>query len=122
MAKIADQVKSKMGTEEEPFEGEVPMQEVEKAIFDQISDNSGPKRKWVFDGYTHKTEEEFLGFLENFGCPEFAVFLTASEKTIKDRWCKKNEAEEVPEDVVEGMKADSATSAARREDLIQYFE
>lgn len=122
MAKIADQVKSKMGTEEEPFEGEVPIQEVEKAIFAQITDNTGDKKKFVFDGYTHKTEEEFLGFIENFGCPDFAIFLTAAEKTIKERWCKKNEAEEVPEDAMENIKADSATNGARRDDLIQYFE
>lgn len=36
MGKIADQVKGTLGTEEEPFEGEVPIASVEKAVVDMI--------------------------------------------------------------------------------------
>jgi len=32
MKAISDQVKSKMGTEEEPFEGEVPLSKIEEEI------------------------------------------------------------------------------------------
>ena len=34
MKLISEKVKSKLGTEEEPFEGEVPVKEVEKEIKD----------------------------------------------------------------------------------------
>jgi dephospho-CoA kinase len=36
MGKIAEQVKATMGTEEEPFEGEVPIGDVEKAVVSTI--------------------------------------------------------------------------------------
>lgn len=38
MNKISEQVKAKLGTEEEPFEGDVPMPEVEKQICQTISE------------------------------------------------------------------------------------
>jgi len=42
---IADQVKARLGSEEEPFEGEVPLAEIEKDICKQIMDgkNSTPR-------------------------------------------------------------------------------
>ena len=36
MGKIAEQVKSTLGSEEEPFEGEVPIASIEKAVVDLI--------------------------------------------------------------------------------------
>jgi len=124
MGKITDACKAKMGTEEEPFEGEVPMAEVEKSIVATIDEakGSGQRAKFVFDGYTHKTEQEFFAFTEQFGCPDFVLFLSASDKTIKDRWCKKNEAEEVAEDAAEAMKADAAASTARKDALCAHYE
>ena len=109
MNKISEQVKAKLGTEEEPFEGDVPMPEVEKQITQTIAEvrANSQRAKFVFDGYSHPNEEDMLKFIDQFGCPEFVLFLTAEEKTIKERWMKKNEAEEVPEDVQETLKADS---------------
>jgi hypothetical protein len=40
--------------------------------------------------------------------------LTSEEKTLKDRWCKKNEAEEFPEDQLEVLKADGKANKERR--------
>jgi hypothetical protein len=40
--------------------------------------------------------------------------VTADEKFIKERWMKKNEVEEFPEDQNEVLKADSAANKARR--------
>jgi len=119
MGKCTEAVKATLGTEEEPFEGEVPIADVEKQICQTIetSKSSGKKCKFVFDGYTHKEDAAFMTFIEQFGCPEFLLCLTASDKTIKDRWCKKNEAEEVPEDAAEQMKADAAAATARGDAL-----
>jgi len=37
MAQIAEELKKKMGTEEEPFEGDVPLDKVEAAICDMVA-------------------------------------------------------------------------------------
>lgn len=39
--------------------------------------------------------------MDKFGLPEFLLFAIAEEKTVKERWCKANEAEEVSEDALE---------------------
>ena len=98
MKVIADKCKAKMGTEEEPFEGEVPIAKVEEEITNMIEGSKGTGAKFLFDNYTHATDEEFLKFTSKFGSPSMVVFLTADEKFIKERWMKKNEAEEFPED------------------------
>ena len=84
MGKITETVRGALGSEEEPFEGDVPIAEVEKQIVADINaaQNSGQRCKFVFDGYTHETEAAFLAFIEQFGCPEFALFLTADSTTI----------------------------------------
>jgi hypothetical protein len=48
--------------------------------------------------------------------------LTAETSTINDRWCKKNEAEEVGEEGTEGVKQDSALNSARRQKFMAKFE
>jgi len=39
MAEIANEIKKKMGTEEEPYEGEVPIAKVEEAILEIVSND-----------------------------------------------------------------------------------
>ncbi len=56
MKLISEKVKSKLGTEEEPFEGEVPVKEVEKEIKKLIDEGSKSKVKFIFDGYSHKSQ------------------------------------------------------------------
>lgn len=105
MSKIAEGVKSKLGSEEEPFEGEVPLVEVEKEIKSIIS-QGGKSAKFLFDNFTHESADHFVSFSSQFGSPEFLLFLSCDEKHLKDRWCKKNEAEEFPEEQLEVLKAD----------------
>lgn len=46
--------------------------------------------------------------------PDFILFLTAKEDTIKQRYMKKNEIEEVTEDQVAELKADSEVNKVKR--------
>ena len=48
--------------------------------------------------------------------------MTAEGSTINERWCKKNESEEVGEEGAEAIKADSATNSARRQKFIAKYE
>jgi hypothetical protein len=65
MKAIADKIRPTLGTEDEPFEGEIPMPEIEKDIRRFIEENrrSHDRVKFVFDGYTHKTVAEFMTFI-----------------------------------------------------------
>ena len=112
MKDVTQKLKDSKGTEEGPFEGEIPMEEVEQSVMKIVKDGKG--QKFLFDDYTHPTEEQFIAFTEKIGVPDFILFISAEEPQIKERWCKKNEAEEVPEDEIQNMKASSATNAARR--------
>jgi len=63
MKLIAEQCKAKMGTEDEPFEGEVPIANVEKEICGKIK-SSASTCKFIFDGFTHSTPADFTKFVE----------------------------------------------------------
>jgi hypothetical protein len=65
-----------------PIEGEVtPVPEVEKLIVKMV--NESPKgTRFVFDSYLHKSEEDFLKFISQFGTPDFIVFLNVSKELI----------------------------------------
>lgn len=56
MKTLEEPVKKRLGTEEEPFEGEVPVEEVEKEIFSMFDrdQKAGKKYHYIFDNYTHK--------------------------------------------------------------------
>lgn len=112
-----------MGTEEEPFEGEVPFAKIEEEVVKRIANarNQGGRSKFVFDSITHPTEESFMTFISQFGNPDFVLFTTCEQKTVEDRWKKKNESEEVPEDVMEGFKAESDSNSKRRNKLSALF-
>jgi hypothetical protein len=62
MAAIADDLKKKMGTEEEPFEGEVPIEKVEEAILELVSKDRAANSKYtyLFDGWLHKSTMDFI--------------------------------------------------------------
>jgi len=126
MEKISEAARARLGTEDEPFEGDVPIAEVEADVAALINagQSSGKRVKFVFDGYLHTSEEAFLKFIEQFGVPEFVLFLTAESATIGQRWLAKNDPEgtEVPEDALDQIKADSATNSARRQQLTAHFE
>lgn len=76
MAEIAAELKKKMGTEEEPFEGEVPLAKVEDAIRDIVAADKAANHKFVylFESWLHKTTGEFLHYLNSqFGLPSFSI-------------------------------------------------
>ena len=64
MASIAAAVAKTLGTEEEPFEGEVPIEKVEQAVLQLIEGDRARGERWcyIFDGFSHKKASEFLEF------------------------------------------------------------
>ena len=56
MKQVEGKVKAKMGTEEEPFEGEVPIAKVEEEITSMIESSKGTGQKFLFDSYSHATD------------------------------------------------------------------
>jgi hypothetical protein len=42
------------------------------------------------------------------------LFLTCDDKVLKQRWCKKNETEEVPEDQLDSFKIDAKANKERK--------
>jgi len=46
----------------------------------------------------HASAAEFIKFTGQFGNPSFIINLNSDEKTIKKRWMKKNETEEITEE------------------------
>jgi hypothetical protein len=124
MKAIAAKVKGTLGTEEEPFEGEVPIKEVEKAIATLINQNKATSQrvKYVFDGFTHKDVASFIQFAQGFGAPEFVLNLTVNDKLYKDRFCKKNEVDDIPEDQLEEHKALKEADEALRAQLAESYK
>lgn len=55
MKDITQKLKDAKGTEDGPFEGDIPLDEVETAIMKQVTDGAG--QKFIFDDYIHPTEE-----------------------------------------------------------------
>lgn len=101
MKAISEVVREGMKNEDgEPFEGDVPVESVEKEVATMISkaQAGSEKKKFLFDGFIHKNAEDFIAFLDQFGMPTFILKLNSSDKYLKERYCKKNEVEEFPED------------------------
>lgn len=106
MKAITEVVRESMKSEEgEPYEGDIPIESVEKEVASMINKSqAGDKKKFLFDGFTHKTADDFVKFLDQFGMPSFVLKLNTGEKYLKERYCKKNEIEEFPEDQLEAFK------------------
>lgn len=84
MKAIADKLKASLGTEEEPFEGEVPLADVEKEVARVLnSGQAGVRSRYLFDGYTHDDADKFIEFIKQFGLPQFVLNLTATDKYLK---------------------------------------
>jgi adenylate kinase family enzyme len=104
MTEIAEECKKKLGTEEEPFEGEVPLAEVQKGICTLVNADKahGENFLYIFDGYMHKSADEFLRwFSGEFGAPTFQLNLTCDKGIIMERFKEKNgigEGDELNED------------------------
>ena len=64
-----------MGTEEEPYEGNIPMDKLEGAVMQMFEKDkrSGHKFKYAFDGYPHTNIEDFLNFVDKIGSPPDSI-------------------------------------------------
>jgi hypothetical protein len=102
MANISAAVAKTLGTEDEPFEGEVPCDKVEQAVLQQIEADRarGDRFTYIFDGFIHKKACDFIEFAQGqFGPCSFWVNCACETKCIEERYKKKNETEEIGEDV-----------------------
>lgn len=116
MEQIAAELKKSMGSEEEPFEGEVSVDKVEAAIVKHIAHDRANSRKYtyLFDRWMHKSASEFLNFAQrNFGLPTFILNTTCDKKTAEERFKKKNETEEINEEAAAEIE-ESAKRAERQ--------
>jgi adenylate kinase family enzyme len=104
---VEDQVKKSLGTEEEPFEGKVPLAKVEDAIVKMIETDkkSGNKVQYIFDFFPlHATGEEFFNFTShklNCAAPDFIFDIRNSGVDMNAamaRYKKKLEAEELSDE------------------------
>jgi hypothetical protein len=59
-----------------------------------------------------------MNFVSRFGTIDFILFLTCEERTVKERWMKKNEADDVPEEQVEDFKTQSSLNDSRKNKFI----
>lgn len=76
MSAVEEDLKKSMGTEDEPFEGEVPLAKVEQAICDMVCEDkaAGSKCTYLFDTWLHKSCADFLNFVSNnFDCPQWVI-------------------------------------------------
>lgn len=58
MKTIQQSIKESKGTEEGPYEGDIPIGEVEAACMDVIKKCKG--QKFVFDDYLHTDDDHFI--------------------------------------------------------------
>lgn len=108
-----EKIREVKGTDGAPFEGDIPVEEVEAAVLDKIK-TSKANSKFIIDDFIQKSEDEFLAFVEKIGVPDFVLFMTAKEDAIKQRYMKKNEAEELNEEQLAEIKADSDANKQKR--------
>jgi len=108
MAKIAEDIRPRLETEDGPFEGRIPDAEVEKDILATIAadKNNGDKFFYIVDGQHHETVDIAAAFLlSNLGAPTYFINCTANEKVIQDRYKEKNEiGEDLGEEDVAMLK------------------
>lgn len=110
-----------MGTEDEPFEGDVPIEKVEECILEIVSKDKSMNEKfcYIFDSWEHKDADAFFCFMyEEFGLPNFGIHCKAEKKTIEDRFKKANEVDEVGEEA----QTELSESATKDDENQKAFE
>lgn len=69
---------------------------------------AGSRHCYVFDNWLHKSLTEFFNFMTNAcGLPSFHLHTQCDKKTAEERYKKKNETEEVGEDVIAELEESS---------------
>jgi len=101
MTKIAEGCKARLTVDGEEFEGEVPLEEIEADTKKVVA---GGRFTYIFDGYSHSSPAAFLQWANAcFGPPSFYVFCSCDAKSgqFEERYKKRNEVEDVDENVLE---------------------
>ena len=102
----------------------MPLQEIEKEIQRQIvtGKNATPRERFVFRGFPHKKLEDFLKFIAQFGQPEFILALTCKDDIVKQRFLKKEGADEINEEQQADLLDDSKVNKKIRTDITAHFK
>lgn len=112
MAKIAEDIRPRLETEDGPFEGRIPDAEVEKDVLAMIAADkaAGNKCLYLFDGQYHESVDAMADFLvKNLSAPSYMINCTADAKEIEKRFKEKNEiAEDLGEDDQNMLKEKAA--------------
>jgi len=104
MNDIAEVVKGRLGSEDEPFEGDVPAEEVEKDVKAIIAADQANQQSftYIFDGIFHKEPKDFFAWLEeSIGLAKFWLPLQCKTVAIEERYKAKEEGNEVTEELQE---------------------
>lgn len=109
LAKMAEDIRPRLETEDGPFEGRIPDAEVEKDILAIVEADkaAGDKFLYLFDGQHHESIDAMATFLlSNMGTPSYMILLSVSdEKEIENRFKEKNEiTEDLGEEDVNALK------------------
>ena len=111
MKTIQEAIRTRLSTEDEPYEGDIDMKEVENEMINQINsakEAADGRIKFIFDGFAHSTSSAFIEFLEKLGKPQFMISLKIDDITLNKRYNLANEAEEdaeIGEEAMEALKA-----------------
>lgn len=101
MKAMEEEIKKSMGTEEEPYEGDVPLEKVEAGVIEMVAadKNAGKKICYLFDTWIHKASADFFNFAnKEFGLPSFVAHVTCDKKVTEERYKAMNGTEEIAED------------------------
>lgn len=101
MASLSEGIKGRLGTEDEPFEGDVPIEEIQKEV-EGIIAKGNKSATFIFDGHSFPSGDAFANhFITKFGAPQFWLRVTATNSVLGERYKKKNEVDEIGEEVTE---------------------
>lgn len=125
MKVIAEDLKKKLGTEEEPFEGEVPATKIEEAILEVVSNDRAANQSftYIFDDWTHKSATDFINALhQELGLPSFSIHCTCEKKTVEERFKKANETEEIGEEAQAELDGQARQDVEAQKEIAGIFE
>lgn len=126
METVAEECKKRLkDPEAEEFEGDVPIEEIQKDICAMVKTDqaSGSKCCYVFDGFAHKSAKDFMAWANaSFGCPSYWLPVTCDNAAAGERWKKQNEADEVGEEAQEEINGGEAAFATESEAMAKELE
>jgi len=125
MKAIGEELRKKMGTEDEPFEGDVPTDRIEEFILEIVSKDRQCNEKYcyIFEDWAHKNATDFVNAIDGeFGLPNFCIQTKCDKKTIEDRYKKANETEEIGEDAAAELEEQAKKDDANCADFVNIFK